>query len=177
MRASTMFSAIGLFAAVAVGCAQSGDEAARATASPAAGAYVLASQPAGAKGVAEVRQSAKDGDEVVVTGRVGGDAEPFVEGAAAFTIVDPALEPCSPEEGCPTPWDYCCDADKTAANKALVKLVDPQGRMVATDARQLLKVEPLAQVVVHGRAKRDDAGNLTVLADGVYVSKSSNSSL
>ena len=132
---------------------------------------MLASQPAGAKGVAEVRQSAKDGDEVVVTGRVGGDAEPFIDGAAAFTIVDPALQPCPADEGCPTPWDYCCDVDKTAANKAMVKVVDEQGRTVTTDARKLLNVEPLSEVVVHGRAKRDDAGNLTVLADGVYVSR------
>lgn len=171
MKSFALMSVLAIFAAAAAGCAQSGNDTAGQKTTPVSGAYVLANQPPGAKGVAEVRESAKDGDEVVVAGRVGGDAEPFVEGAAAFTIIDPALEPCSAAEGCPTPWDYCCDVDMAAANKAMVKVVDKQGRTVTTDARKLLNVQPLAQVVVHGRAKRDDAGNLTVLADGVYVSK------
>ncbi|MHB0959457.1 MAG: hypothetical protein ACYC6N_03625 [Pirellulaceae bacterium] len=171
MRSLTVMSIVVLCTAGALGCARSGDHAAGQSAASVSRPYLLASQPSGAKGVAEVRQSAKEGDEVVVTGRVGGDAEPFIDGAAAFTIVDPLLQPCPPDEGCPTPWDYCCDADKTAANKALVKVVDAQGRIVATDARELLNVEPLSQVVVRGRAKRDGAGNLTVLADGVYVSR------
>ena len=171
MRSFAVMSVVAVFTAVAFGCAKSGDDAASQSAAAASGPYVLASLPAGAQGVAEVRQSAKDGDKVVVTGRVGGDAEPFIDGAAAFTIIDPALQPCSAAEGCPTPWDYCCDADKTAANKAMVKVVDQQGRTVATDARKLLNVEPLSQVVVRGQAQRDAAGNLTVLADGVYVSR------
>ncbi len=39
------------------------------------------------------------------------------------------------------------------------------------DARELLKVTELATVVVKGKAQRDDAGNLTILASGVYVKK------
>ena len=38
-------------------------------------------------------------------------------------------------------------------------------------ARQLLDVKELSTVVVAGKAQRDDAGNLTVLASGVYVKK------
>lgn len=37
------------------------------------------------------------------------------------------------------------------------------------DARELLKVKELSTVVVKGKAQRDDAGNLTILASGVYV--------
>jgi hypothetical protein len=43
------------------------------------------------------------------------------------------------------------------------------GRPVAADAKQLLGIKELSEVVVRGKAKRDGAGNLTVLADGVYV--------
>jgi len=171
MRSFAVMGVTALFTAMSVGCTKSGDDPTGPSTAAAVGSYVLTSQPAGAKGVGEVRQSAKDGDEVVVTGRVGGDPKPFVDGVAAFTIVDHALQPCPAEEGRPTPWDYCCDVDKTAANKALVKVVDPENRTVTTDARELLNVEPLSLVVVRGRAKRDDAGNLTVLADGVYVSR------
>ena len=55
--------------------------------------YKLAAEPAGAKGVIDVRKDAKDGDEVVVVGRVGGAAKPFTEGRATFLIVDPSLKP------------------------------------------------------------------------------------
>lgn len=37
------------------------------------------------------------------------------------------------------------------------------------DARKLLNVKELSTVVVKGEAQRDEAGNLTVLASGVYV--------
>ena len=37
------------------------------------------------------------------------------------------------------------------------------------DARELLNVKELTTVVVTGKAQRDDAGNLTILATGVYV--------
>jgi len=51
----------------------------------------------------------------------------------------------------------------------MVKVVDATGKSVGTDARKLLGLKELLTVVVHGRAKRDEAGNLTVLADGVFV--------
>lgn len=94
-----------------------------------------------------------------------------MDGLAAFTIVDPAVPYCAADEGCPTPWDYCCQQDKVPANSATVKLVDADGKLVAEGARDLLGVEELAEVVVRGKAERDDAGNLTVLAQRVFVRK------
>ena len=38
-------------------------------------------------------------------------------------------------------------------------------------AKELLDVKELSTVVVRGKAQRDDTGNLTVLASGVYVKK------
>ena len=54
---------------------------------------------------------------------------------------------------------------------ALVKIVDETGELVKADARKLLKVQELSTVVVKGKAQRDDTGNLTILASGVYVKK------
>ncbi len=51
----------------------------------------------------------------------------------------------------------------------MVKVVDDGGKTVATDARKLLGLKELQTVVVRGRAKRDEAGNVTVLADGIFV--------
>ena len=53
----------------------------------------------------------------------------------------------------------------------MIKVVDENGDPVQADARELLKVKELSTVVIKGKAKRDDAGNLTVLASGVYVKK------
>ena len=39
------------------------------------------------------------------------------------------------------------------------------------DARELFDVKELMTVVVRGKALRDDAGNLTVLATAIFVKK------
>jgi hypothetical protein len=146
------------------------------TSGPATGAidgskYLLASEPDGAEGVIDVRKNAKDGGEVVLVGRIGGQDDPWVEGRAAFSVVDPSIKSCiDMGDNCPKPWDYCCtDQETLAASKALVKVVDEQGELVKAHARDLLKVKELQTVVVRGKAQRDSAGNLTVLASGIYV--------
>jgi hypothetical protein len=134
--------------------------------------YLLAKEPEGAKPVLDVKQAAKDGDEVLIVGRVGGRVEPFVQGRASFTIVDPSLKSCSDIEGdnCENPWDYCCvNPSDLARATVLVKFVDEMGKTLDRDARELLGVEPLQTVVVRGKAKRDADGNLTVLASALHV--------
>ena len=133
--------------------------------------YRLAAEPDAAQGVKAARAAAKDGEEVTLVGRIGGDENPWVEGQAAFMLVDSSLKACNEkdDDACPTPWDYCCDTDVLPQSKAMIKVVGADGRPVATDARKLLGLKELQTVVVHGQAKRDEAGNLTVLADGIYV--------
>lgn len=156
-----------VLAALSSGCGGPGPDATTST-DPTGGEYLLSSEPSGAQGVAELRKVAKDGQPIVMVGRIGGEAEPFVKGLAAFTLVDVQLKPCPPEEGCPSPWDYCCDLNKLPENRAMVKVVDAQGRVVESDAKQLLGVKELTRVVVQGTAKRDQAGNLSVMALRVY---------
>ncbi|MDP1796295.1 MAG: hypothetical protein Q8K78_02380 [Planctomycetaceae bacterium] len=163
------------FAAAMVGCGQSATapvpQAANTTptASAAGAALLLHEQPTDAKPVADVRESAEDGGDVTILGRIGGGTNPWVEGRAAFTIVDPKLNPCHPSEGCPTPWDYCCSTDQLPKNRAMIKVVDTAGGTVEEDARKLLGLKELQTVVIKGKAKRDEAGNLTVLASGVFI--------
>src|SRR4051812_42869132 len=66
--------------------------------------YLLASEPAKVKSIIEVRKGAKDGDEVVVAGQVGGSDKPFTEGRASFLLVDESLKA---ESTCDCPWDFC----------------------------------------------------------------------
>ena len=104
--------------------------------------YLLTEEPSGGKGVLAVRKESRDGDEVVIVGRIGGEAKPWVEGRAAFWIVDPSVKSCQDTAGedCPTPWDYCCiPREELRQAMATVKVVDGQGQTVRTDARQLLE--------------------------------------
>lgn len=135
--------------------------------------YLLASEPAGAKNVIEVKKAAKDGDEVVVVGRIGGSEKPFT-GRAAFTIVDVKFKPCNEIEGdnCPTPWDYCCDPpNELAKGTVLIKLVDTAGKTLADDAKQLLDVKELQTVVVKGQTRRDEGNGISVVASGIFIKK------
>lgn len=131
--------------------------------------YLLSTKPAAVRGVAEARQECADDELVAVEGRIGGVRKPFVDGIAAFTLIDSKLNWCADSEGSATPWDYCC-SDKTG-KLAAVTIIGADDQPVAKDARELLGVKELSKVVVHGAAKRDDQGNLTILARKVYVSQ------
>ena len=170
MTITKWFGAVGLSVALTlgltIGCSK--PEAA----APAVTTDVLVTaEPAGGVGVGEARKNAKDGSEVVVIGRIGGSEKPFVSGLAAFTIVDPSVKPCGADEGCPTPWDYCCETNAVKDNIAMIKLTDAAGKPLTTGAAELLGVKELATVVVKGTAKRGDDGSLSVTAQQVYVRK------
>ena len=163
-------------AGLLVGCSQEtstfSDET-NSNPAPAVGGskFLLTAEPEGASNVINVREDASDGDDVVIVGRIGGSENPWIDGRAAFSIVDGSLKACSdiPGNQCGKPWDYCCETTNLPTATALVKFVDEGGDLVKADARKLLEVEELSTVIVKGKAKRDDAGNLTVLASGVYV--------
>jgi len=133
--------------------------------------FLLTVEPDGAGDVISVRKDAKDAEEIVIVGRIGGSRNPWIKGRAAFSIVDPSLRACSdiPGDKCKFPWDYCCETDKLPAAMVLVKFVDEQGNVVKADARELLELKELQTVVIRGKAQRDEEGNLTVLASGLFV--------
>jgi hypothetical protein len=160
---------------LAIGCAKTSSPSATSQ-SPDADTlsrYFLTDEPADAKSVVDAKASAQDGEEITLVGRIGGSDSPFVAGRASFTIVDTSLVPCSEKEGdsCPTPWDYCCDTERLPAGTAVVKIVEADGKTLAKDAKRDLGMKELQTVVVKGTAKRDDAGNLTVLSPALFVRK------
>lgn len=71
--------------------------------------YLLGSEPEGAAEVITVREEAKDKDDIVIVGRIGGSKNPWVDGRAAFLLVDSSLKSCLEcgSADCPIPWDYC----------------------------------------------------------------------
>lgn len=162
---------IGLVSALLVGCGGKPEAAPKAEAKkPVNPRFILAAEPASPVDVIAAKTSAKNDEAITLIGRIGGDVDPWVKGRASFLLVDSSFKPCSEEEGCETPWDYCCEPD-IAKGKATIKFVDDKGEMLPTDARELLAVKELQTIVVKGKAKRDEAGNLVVLADGIFVRK------
>lgn len=132
--------------------------------------YLLAAEPKGAKGVVDARKDVKDGEPVVLVGRIAGSRKPFVDGRASFSVTDLKIEPCAEDEGCPTPWDCCCTGkEELLPAMAQVKFDGKDGKTLNVGAKELLGVKELAIVVVTGKANRDDKGNLTVVADGLHV--------
>jgi hypothetical protein len=131
---------------------------------------VLKKEPKGAVDVLALRKDAKDKQQVVVVGRIGGRVNPWVKGNAVFPIVDRSLRACSdiPGDACKTPWDYCCETNVPKAT-VMVMFVDDKGKVIKQDARELFKVKELSTVVVQGTAKRDKAGNVTVLATKLHI--------
>lgn len=96
-----------------IGCSQDAVTTTPATTAPKPALdgtkYLLVTEPAGATGVTNVRQDAKDKDSVVIVGRIGGSENPWVAGLAAFSIVDPSLKSCIDVgcDECDKPWDFC----------------------------------------------------------------------
>jgi hypothetical protein len=131
--------------------------------------YLLTQEPVSPKDVAQTRKQAKDGDEVIVVGKVGGSAKPFTQGRASFLIADAHLPV---EETCDCPWDFCEVPEKQLQESVLfVKFVDDQGRTLRTGAREMFAIKELSTVVVKGKVSRDNEGNLSLLATGLFISK------
>lgn len=157
------------------GCSTSPSDESEATLATAASVdgsrYLLEEEPDGAVGVIEARESAQDGDSVVIVGRIGGAENPWVEGRAAFMLLDAsklmvaAGEDSNDEELC---LEDCC-ASERAGCTTLVKVVDADGKLVAADSRQLLGLTSDDMVVVRGKARKDENDNFTVVADAVYI--------
>jgi hypothetical protein len=142
--------------------------------SPSAGALpaglMLAQAPADAKDVLALKQ-AKEGEQVILRGKVGGRVEPFVEGRAVFQVVDASLQSCKdiPGDTCPTPWDYCCDADVNKKS-ASIQVVGADGKPLRTGLKGVGGLKPLSEVTIKGTvAKAGETGPVIVNATGIHV--------
>ena len=129
-------------------------------------ALLLAAEPAGAIDVMNVRAEAQDGQPVVVLGRIGGGAKPWIDGRAAFLLTDERIVPSCSDE-CDAGCTQC--AVEVAEATTMVKFLDAQGAVLNVDARELLGVKDQQIVVIRGVASRDDAGNVSIAANGIYV--------
>jgi hypothetical protein len=129
--------------------------------------YLLTSEPADALEILDAKEKAKDGEPIVVVGRLGGGIKPWIEGRAAFLLVDTRVEGCGEGDKCDENCPGCSKEMQEAST--LVKIFDNDGKVLPVDTRQLLGVKELQTIVVRGKAQRDAAGNVTIAAQGVYI--------
>lgn len=170
MKSGTTWSCL-LLLAVLIGCGD--DESGAPESTIDATPYLIKEAPAEVQEVSAIHEVAGDSQEVVIVGKIGGSLNPWIEGRAAFNIVDRKVKSCSDISGdnCPTPWDYCCSQDDLPGAMALVKVVGANGRLLAADSRRLFGIKELQTVIVRGTASKDAQGNLVVLASGLYIKK------
>ena len=111
--------------------------------------WLLATMPAGAIPVSEAKRTAREGDAVVVRGRIGGRRDPMSTGKAVFVMMDPAIPHCK-IDACKKPWDYCCETPQSiTTNSATVQLVGDTGKPMPIDLTSHA-IEPLDEVVIVG---------------------------
>ena len=158
---------------VKTGAGEPGVAAPAAAASLPEGRFLKA-KPAGGVPGGALKQTAKEGDAVVLRGRIGGNGSPFVGGRAVMTLADPKLVPCSEmpmKDSCELPWDYCCeDRGVLTAHTATVEVDGPDGRPLRTDLKGAGGLAELKTVTVVGVvAPRPDPAVLIVRATGIFV--------
>jgi len=129
--------------------------------------FFVSEAPPGALSVSEARTKAKTGEPIVLSGYIGGRAEPFTEGRALFLVSDVKNAPACEDE-CATPWDACCTPSETiAANSATVQVVDAEGKTLRLDLKGQGGLASGAVVTVVGKVREASETILIVDAEGV----------
>jgi len=133
-------------------------------------------EPTAAREVGEVKADAAAEGAVVLRGRIGGRVEPFVKDRAIFMLADYRMPTCRDKhgDGCPTPWDYCCEPkDELLAKTATIQIVGPDGQPLKLGLQGQHGLEPMAEIVVSGRVASRDGGTLLINAERIFVKKAS----
>jgi len=164
----SLFSLLALSIILAAGCGRSDTaptQVGNASDDSVKEKYLLKSEPSEAKSVGDLRQNAKDGEELVVTGRIGGSGTPFT-GKASFTLVDMSLKPCD-DDCCGNPW---CEADRNELKQktVLVRFADDKGATLPFDAEKSLALKIRQKVVIRGQAAKSPDGHVSFIASGLY---------
>ena len=133
--------------------------------------WLLGEAPAEYREVAEAKQNAEAGEEIVLRGRIGGRLDPISGESPAFIIMDASVPSCADKDhdSCPTPWDYCCETpDSKAANSATIVVLDANGNPTDEDITAA-GLAPLDEIIVVGTVKaRPNQSVFEIHATGIH---------
>ena len=141
--------------------------------------FVLSTAPDNASEIATVRSSAKPGETVTFKGQVMGSDNVFVNGYAVMIVGDPKkMTPCNaiPGDGCPTPWDVCCDdPDVVKASIITVQVADASAKPLKASLKGLSGLKELSWVTVTGKVtESSNKNNMVVNATGLFIHPKQN---
>jgi hypothetical protein len=129
--------------------------------------------PEKASNVGELKKTAKEGEEVVLRGQIGGQVKDvFNSSRASVMVADMKLVSCNkiPGDTCKTPWDFCCvPANEKAAGLAIVQVVDEKNKLLKSTLKGVNGLDHLSVIVVKGKVSKNDGKNLIVNATGIYL--------
>lgn len=138
---------------------------------------ILGTAPTGTPvAIHKARGTVKPGETITLSGKIMGNASPFVAGRAAFILGDTEiLKACNeiPGDTCETPWDACCDTpEQKKQGTATIQVVDAQGRALKEPLEGVGGLEKLSKVTVTGTvAKESSADVLLVNATAIQAGK------
>jgi hypothetical protein len=162
---SLLIALVGLPLVMMVGCDKKAPEPQTKAEPLPAGLFVTAA-PDGAIDVVAFKQSAKDGEPVVIKGVIAGQLEPLAANRAIMTVADASLQTCNktPGDTCATPWDACCEPkDVISAKTVSVQVVGSDGQPIKTGLKDAAGLAPNKQVVVSGTAKAAPGGDAMIV--------------
>ena len=167
-------AAIGLALLPACKPSETTDAAETAPPDPALNSYFVPEPPPDAQAIHLARTTAKPGDEITLKGELIGRKNIFVEGRAAFVLGDPEkITSCdkTPKDGCPTPWDACCDSKEAKRiGTASIQILDEDGRVFAAELKGTNGLKELSYVTLRGTvAENSTEENFTVNARSIHV--------
>lgn len=156
-----------LLSCASLGCSDSSADISK-TVSTAHPEFQLSQEPSDPLEVLDAKERAQDGEPIVVVGRLGGGVEAWIEGRAAFLLADTRILPaCEVDEQCEDGCKSC--SEEMMAACTMVKFLDGDGKVLPVDARTLLGLKDQEIVVVQGTAKRDQAGNVSIAGNGIFI--------
>lgn len=174
MRITTLHVfGLALVSLLMVGCADPSVSASTATTPSSAATstkYLLTSEPVDALDVLDVKEKLEDGQKVVVVGRVGGGYKAWIDGRAAFLLIDTRVESaCEDGDKCELGCPGCSKQMLEACT--MVKFLGDDGKVMPVDARELLGLKDRQTVVIEGVASRDSTGNVSIAGQGIFIRK------
>ena len=134
--------------------------------------HLLSDEPSDAIALTEAAESlGSESKSITLIGKIdAGEFSAFQEAEATFMLSELPQDGHGVDD--PDHEDNCPFCKRRAANapKAIVQIVDDEGNVIPTDARQLLGVQKGDRVIASGNATFDDSVNaITVQCEKIYL--------
>ncbi len=137
--------------------------------------FFTTERPSDVKDLAEVKMSAKTGDEVTFLARIGGRKQgTFVPSLSMMIVADPSLLSCelmADDDHCDTPEDYCCeDPDALTHGLGTIRFMKNETDAFPFSVEGEGGMEVLKYVVINGTVNNINENGLFIVdAETVWV--------